>query len=409
MKNKDALMKEKEQILERMNQAIKDNDSEAFAKTFEELSINIQENILNEVNQQRQAIDASVLAGRGANQLTTDERIYYQKVIEAMRSSDPKQALNNLDVVMPKTVIDRVFEDLTVNHPLLDAIDFQNTSGLIEMYLNTQGTELATWSTLTAQIVTELTSGFEKVNMGLSKLSAFLPLSKAMLDLGPEWLDRYVRELLTEAIYNGLEEGIVAGTGKNQPIGMMKQVGEGVTVTDGVYPDKDAIEVTAFDPVSYGALLAKLAQTPKGRPRTVQNVILVVSPADYFVKVFPATTIMTPTGTYTNNVLPYPTTVVQSTRIPAGKAVIGLGRRYFMGIGTAKSGKIEYSDEYHFLEDERVYLTKLYGYGQPLDNNAFLVLDISKLKPAVYKVEMQNTADSTETQGTKTASAGKNA
>ena len=60
-----------------------------------------------------------------------------------------------------------------------------------------------------------------------------------------------------------------------------------------------------------------------------------------------------------------------------------------MGIGTAKSGKIEYSDEYHFLEDERIYLTKLYGHGEPMDNNAFQVLDISGLKPAVIKVEMQ--------------------
>ena len=41
------------------------------------------------------------------------------------------------------------------------------------------------------------------------------------------------------------------------------------------------------------------------------------------------------------------------------------------------------------LEDERVYLTKLYGHGEPVDNNAFLVLDISKLKPAVLKVEVQ--------------------
>ena len=49
---------------------------------------------------------------------------------------------------MPKTVIDRVFDDLTQQHPLLDAIDFQNTSGLIEMYLNTDGVELATWENL---------------------------------------------------------------------------------------------------------------------------------------------------------------------------------------------------------------------------------------------------------------------
>lgn len=389
MKNKDVLMQEKTKILQQMNDAIAKNDADAFAEAFEQLSMNIQENILNEVEQQRKAGDIAILNSRGANQLTSEETKYYQAVIEAMRSSNPKQALTDLNVVMPKTVIDRVFEDLTASHPLLDAIDFQNTSGLVEMYLNTDEAQLASWGTLCSQIVKELTSGFKMVPMQLKKLSAFLPVCKAMLDLGPAWLDAYVRELLTEAINNGLEQGIIAGTGKDQPIGMMKQVGDGVTVTDGVYPDKVAITVKSFDPVEYGALLAKLATTPTGKVRPVQNVILVVSPVDYFTKVFPGTTIMSPSGTYVNNVLPYPTMVIQSIQVPAGKAIIGLGKKYFMGIGTAKSGKIEYSDEYHFLEDERIYLTKLYGHGEPMDNNAFQVLDISGLKPAVIKVEMQ--------------------
>ncbi|WP_235640253.1 hypothetical protein [Clostridioides difficile] len=45
-----------------------------------------------------------------------------------------------------------------------------------------------------------------------------------------------------------------------------------------------------------------------------------------------------------------------------------------MGIGSA--GKIEYSDEYKFLEDVRVYLAKQYATGTPKDNFSFLVFDI---------------------------------
>ena len=52
----------------------------------------------------------------------------------------------------------------------------------------------------------------------------------------------------------------------------------------------------------------------------------------------------------------------------------------------AKNGKIEYSDEYRFLEDERVYLIKLYAHGFALDNNAFQVLDIKDLQPLRFKV-----------------------
>ena len=56
-----------------------------------------------------------------------------------------------------------------------------------------------------------------------------------------------------------------------------------------------------------------------------------------------------------------------------------------MGLGTSKGGKVEYSDEYHFLEDERFYLTKLYGNGMPLDSRSFRRLDITDLRP-VYPV-----------------------
>lgn len=396
MKNKDVLAMEKAEILQKMNTAIQGNDSEAFAKSFEELSMNIQENIMNEAGLFRQQADASILAARGVRQLTSEENEYYQKVITAMKSSNPQQALTELDVVMPKTTIDAIFEDLTTEHPLLDAIQFQNTSGLIEMLLNANGQELATWGTLTAEITKELTSGFKKVSMTLSKLSAFLPVAKSMLDLGPAWLDRYTRDILSEALANGLESGIIAGTGKDMPIGMNRQVGEGVTVTGGVYPEKTTVAVTSLDPVSYGNLLADLAKGPNGKTRKINNVIMVINPVDYFKKVMPATTIRTPDGAYVNNVLPYPTTIIQSAQIAEGKAIIGLGKRYFMGIGTAKSGKIEYSDEYKFLEDERVYLVKLYGHGEPLDNDAFIYADISGLTPLVQEVKVVGTVATKE-------------
>ena len=79
-----------------------------------------------------------------------------------------------------------------------------------------------------------------------------------------------------------------------------------------------------------------------------------------------------------------------SAAVPNGKAVFGLASRYFMGMGTAKGGKLEYSDEYKFLEDNRVYLIKMYGNGKPLDANAFVYADISGLLPTVQQVYVTN-------------------
>lgn len=385
--NHDINEQKKNEIMQQMNKALSAGDEEQFAETFTDFANHLQQSIIDEAEGVVQSVDTNVLVGRGSRQLTSQENNFYQKTIEAMKSSNPKQSLKDLDVVMPETVIDAVFEDLEKEHELLSAISFENTTGITKMLLNKHDKQLATWDELTSEIVKELTSGFEKVDMTLNKLSAFIPVAKDMLDLGPKWLDRYVRAILGEAIAFGLEDAIINGDGKNKPIGMNRQVGDGVSVTGGKYPEKETTKLSSLGTIEYGKTLSKLT---KDGDRKVTNVLMIVNPVDYLEKIMPATTIRGTDGLYRNGVLPFPTQIVQSVQVPKGKAVLGLGHRYFMGIGTAKTGKIEYSDEYRFLEDERVYLTKLYGHGQALDNDAFVYADISDLEPANVSVKVVN-------------------
>ena len=65
-------------------------------------------------------------------------------------------------------------------------------------------------------------------------------------------------------------------------------------------------------------------------------------PLDYVGKIFPATTIRATDGRFINDVFPFPTDVYQSVEVPSGRAIIGIPKRYFMGIGTAKTGKIDF-------------------------------------------------------------------
>lgn len=396
MKNLDTIQKENAEILQKMQTAIQSDDSEGFGAAFSDFAQRMQEAIMKDARDLLGVHDTAVLAQRGVRQLTGEETEYYQQVIQAMKTGNPKQALSELNVVMPKTVIDTVFEDLTTSHPLLDAIDFQNAGAVTEWLLNANADQLATWSPLCAEIIKELTSGFKKIDLQQNKLSAFLPVCKAMLDLGPTWLDRYVRTILSEALYLGLVDGILNGKGQtanlHEPIGMRKNMAGAVDPVTG-YPDKTKIAITSLDPVSYGTLLATLAETENGHTRVVQNVILVVNPKDYLTKIMPATTPRKTDGTYAHDVFPFPTMVIQSSQMSENEAIIGLGKRYLMAAGTGKSGRIEFSDEYRFLEDERVYLTKFYGHGQPKDNNSFALLDITNLKPSVMQVEVTNAAD----------------
>ena len=153
MKNKDVLAMEKAKIVEKMNQAIKDDDTKAFSEAFTELCQKIEDNVLEQAKEMLVEQDATILAQRGVRQLTSKEKQYYEKIIEAMRSTDPKQALNDVEVVMPETIIDSVFDELQTNHPLLSKLNATTVTGLTRMMMNTNGEQKAAWGKLTAKII----------------------------------------------------------------------------------------------------------------------------------------------------------------------------------------------------------------------------------------------------------------
>lgn len=389
MRSNDIL--KRDDVRAMMQRALVNDDAEAFYQAFDRMLECIEQDVKTEYEQSvaqiRREMDSQILSARGVRQLTSEERNFYQKLGDAMKSHNPKQALADLDVVMPTTAIDRVFEELQTAHPLLSRINFMPSAGAVKLLINTNGYQEAAWGPLCDEIIKELTSGFKEIESTLFKLSAFLPVCKAMLELGPEWLDSYIRQVLYEALSNGLEAGIVSGDGNNKPIGMNRQVGDGVTVTGGVYPEKAKIAVSDLSPDTVGNLLSLVAMDPNGKSRQARDVILLVNPQDYYQKVMPATTLMAPDGSYRNDVTPYPMQIIQSAALDRGDAILGLAYRYFATAGTSPSGNIEFSDHYRFLEDQRVYLIKAYANGMPMDNNAFLYLDISGLKPAVWRVE----------------------
>lgn len=379
MTNTDNRQEKLVGIRAQMSAAIRDNDDKALEVALTDYGKMISDEILSKVDKTVDVIDSSILASRNIRQLTSQEKSYYKKFIEAGKSADPRAAIANIDEDFPKTTINEVLDDIRHDHPLLDVIDFHNTSAITRWVYNTQGQQTAVWGELTSAVTKELEGSIDVLEMTQCKLSAFMYIAEDLLDLGPNWIDLYIRNTLYEAVSVGASTGIIDGTGKNMPIGMTRDL-EGAVVS-GEYPRKTAKAITDLSPKTYGELLSTLATDPNGFQRPVVNPILAVNPADYFKIVFPATTILTSGGGYAKDVLPYPTRIIQDTGVPANHAVLGVPRLYFMGLGLGKNGRIETSDEYKFLEDMRTYKIKFYGNGRPKDNKAFLYLDISALEP----------------------------
>ncbi|WP_242620492.1 phage major capsid protein [Senegalia massiliensis] len=385
MKNKDLEIKNEKELQENMKNAIENADSEGFVKAQVEMAKAIEARILQEAEQtianKEDTFDNEVMIKRGLNPLTKDEKEYYNEVIGSA-------GFGGVEKLMPATVFERVFEYLRTNHPLLNEIDFVNTTGVTEWVTRNGDAEAAWWGQLCEAIKKKLEVAFKKEKTELYKLSAYVPVCKAMLDLGPQWLDKFVRELLAESMAIALELAIVDGTGNGQPIGMMRDLAGGTygasdsevtggTAKEGDYKPKATVALNDLQPATLGTKI--MSPLTKDGKRAVNNVLLLVNPLDYWEKIFAQTTYLTADKTYVYGVLPIPAKVIQSVAVERGKMVAGLAKDYFMGVGSTQ--KIDFSDHYKWLDDERTYIAKQYANGKPVDNESFIVFDISGMNP----------------------------
>jgi hypothetical protein len=369
----------KQEFETKLSTALASNDEKQLAEAMADFAMDVQNDVLQAATEYKKKEDQSILASRGVRVLTNEENEYYSKVIEAMKTSDPRSAITGLNATLPITVISQVVDDIISAFPLLDAIDFTNTSAITKMIVNGQAAQTATWGALNSQITTALSGAFSTIEVTHNKLTAYMPVSQDMLAEGPQWLDAYVRAILAESIGLGLCKGVVVGNGINQPIGMVKDLSEAVDPSTG-YTNKATVSVTKLDAKGFGTIAASLAVDGNGRPRPINEVLIVVNPVDYFSKILPASTYLTNVGIYAKDVFPFPTRIIQDVNVPANAAIFGIGKKYKLCVGVGGTGgKLEYSDEAQFIEDNRVYKMKVFANGRPMDNNAFVVGNITNL------------------------------
>ena len=396
---------ENKNVSEELTNALKNGNETEIKNAWENYKNSIIDQIKKDMETYKDEKDEEILLNRGYRRLTSKEKNWYGKVIDAMKSSNPKNAFASIigssdeEDIMPSTILEDVFKNLQEVHPLLSRVNFVNVKYLTKWIRNTQNSNSAVWGAINSQITQAIADEFEVVDIKQNKLSCYAVIEKDMLDLGPTFLDAYIRASLFEAMANGLENGIINGRGsaKNEPIGLIRDIHRGVTIdsTNG-YPSKTAVEVADFTPLSYGALLGTLAKTEAwtdsdsnphgGKDRNFKAVDLIVNQKEYLTKIMPATTMLANNGAYAKDLFPFPTNVIISNKVADDTAIICLLDEYFCGVGASKDGVIEYSDDVNFLEDQRVFKIKTYADGMASDNTCAILLDISDVEPAYLNV-----------------------
>lgn len=398
-------------------------DAHAVEEAFEKFGNAIAASVLADYESAHG--DQNILMQRGFRVLTSEENAFYQSLIKAGKEKTV-QTMNGLlsDKVMPTTIIEDVYKNLVEERPLLSKINFTSVEYLTRWILNDHTVQTAVWGEINSAVTQQIESAFRVVEMTQCKLSAYAVIELDMLDLGPTFLDGYIRTFLKESILTALEDAVVSGTGHNQPIGLDRDIHQGVSVNSSTgYPKKTAVQLTSFMPKEYGAVLARLALTEVyytndstgavtaastaantdgsaktgytkhgGNMRSFDEVTLICNQLDYLQKIMPASTVLNGVGAYINNVFPFPTDVIRCNRVKTGEAILCLPEEYFLGIGTSKDGTLTFSDDFRFLEDQRVFKIKMHGTGKAFDNTVAILLDISELEEAyiMMKAEVES-------------------
>lgn len=380
---------------ENLIKALESKDESKIKEAYETLHNEIYEKVVEKFDGITKDTDRNILASRGIRTLTSKEKKFYESWISAAGSDNPQQALTELlKDGQPATIVEDVFNELKQEHPLLKKIKFKYVKYLTKWLVTGDNTKNYTWGQVTSQITAKIEADIKHIDIEQSKLSCYALLPLDMLELGPEFLDTYYRELLKETLAEGAEYAIAVGSGHDMPIGLNRDVHEGVDVNSTTgYPEKEAIKIKDFTPKSYGTVVSKLAKTEKGNPRKIKDLTMLCNPEDYLTKIMPATTTLVD-GRYVNNVFPIPTDVIEVISVPKDKVILFLPGLYFAGLGTSKNKNIEYSDEFKFLEDVRTYKSKMFMGGTPKDNTVSVVLDISELEEFYTTVKVKETTPS---------------
>ncbi|MFP7483377.1 phage major capsid protein [Priestia filamentosa] len=342
--------------------------STAFDDMFTALQSDLTEQITSEAR--NEVHDAQILAARGQNVLTSTERKFFNEVIASGGFAE--------DTILPITTQERVFEDLVTEHPLLSAIGLQDL-GAVTRYIYSDATKAYAWGALFGEIKGQISAAFREEQIGQLKLTAFAVIPKDMLELGPEYVERYVRTVLVESYSVGLEYGLVNGRGptKNEPTGLLKDVNSDT----GAVTDKTSSGTLTFAPSERGQVVAQelggvvvnLSKDAKDKARKVANkIVMVVNPVDA-IKVQIGNTIQTANGQWVTN-LPYNISPIESEEVPEGKALFFVKGAYLAAI--AGGYKINKFDETLAIEDARLYTMKQFANGKPKDNKAAVVYDL---------------------------------
>lgn len=382
LENKKGFENSQELLKEFSNMNPQASDEEVKEKYTQYMNA-YSEDLANAIRKdmQKEQGDNAVLNSRNVNRLTSDEKKFYNALVsEDHVNTDTNWKDGEL---LPETVVDRIFEDIESEHPLLKYINIQRT-GLKTRVIRSVPEGQVVWGKIFGEIRGQLEATFYEQDVTLGKATAFVVVPKDLKDAGVQWVDRYVRLQIKEAFAVAIEKTAIQGLVKaqDQPVGLMKEINR----SNGAVSDKAvAGTLTLKDPDTsireIGDVIKNLStkefydkdgnvKTSKGA-NVLNNVVIALNPADY---IYTGVAFMQlHNGSYVSPI-PFNMTFEQSEFVPQGKAVAFDKTRYNFYAGSEVI--VREFDQTLALEDMDLYTAKQFLYAEPDDNKTSFVYDV---------------------------------
>ncbi|EAC2320754.1 phage major capsid protein [Listeria monocytogenes] len=352
------------------NEETQETQNKAYVEMVDAMAADIMDQAKKEA---RQEADEYISASRTDKNITNEEIKFFNDINKEVGYKE--------ETLLPQTVVDEIFEDLTTEHPFLASIGMR-TTGLRTKFLKSETSGLAVWGKIFGEIKGQLDATFSEEESIQNKLTAFVVVPKDLENFGPVWVKRFVVTQIEEAFAVALESAFIIGDGKDKPVGLTRKVGKGTNVVDGVYPEKVASGTLTF--ASSKVTVNELTDVYKyhsvkenGKPLNVAGeVTLLVNPTDAW-DVKKQYTSLNANGVYVT-ALPYNLNIIESLFVPEKKAISYVAKRYDALVGGALN--ISTFDQTLAFEDLNLYAAKQFAYGKAKDEKAAAVWTLN-IKP----------------------------
>ncbi|EDN7697780.1 phage major capsid protein [Listeria monocytogenes] len=352
------------------NEETQEIQNKAYVEMVDAMAADIMDQAKKEA---RQEADQYISASRTDKNITNEEIKFFNDINKEVGYKE--------ETLLPQTVVDEIFEDLTTEHPFLASIGMR-TTGLRTKFLKSETSGLAVWGKIFGEIKGQLDATFSEEESIQNKLTAFVVVPKDLENFGPVWVKRFVVTQIEEAFAVALESAFIIGDGKDKPVGLTRKVGKGTNVVDGVYPEKVASGTLTF--ASSKITVNELTDVYKyhsvkenGKPLNVAGeVTLLVNPTDAW-DVKKQYTSLNANGVYVT-ALPYNLNIIESLFVPEKKAISYVAKRYDALVGGALN--ISTFDQTLAFEDLNLYAAKQFAYGKAKDEKAAAVWTLN-IKP----------------------------